>query len=73
MQTHTGTVQTKWKRRESSQSFFFFLMFIFERETERDRASRGGAEREGKRESETGVVNTEPDKGLTPRSHEIMT
>ena len=48
-------------------------MFIFERE----RASGGGAEREGDTESETGsrfrAVSTEPDAGLKLRNREIMT
>ena len=39
--------------------------------------SRGGAEREGDRESEAGsrlwAVSTEPDAGLKPTDHEIMT
>ena len=39
--------------------------------------SRGGAEREGDAESEAGsrlrAVSTEPDAGLEPMNHEIMT
>ena len=39
--------------------------------------SRGGAEREGDTESETGsrlrAVSTEPDTGLEPTNREIMT
>ena len=39
--------------------------------------SRGGAEREGDAESEAGsrlrAVSTEPDVGLKPTNHEIMT
>ena len=39
--------------------------------------SGGGAEREGDTESETGsrlrVVSTEPDVGLEPTDHELMT
>ena len=39
--------------------------------------SRGGAEREGDTESEAGsglsAVSTEPDAGLEPTNHEIMT
>ena len=50
-------------------------MFIFERE--RESMSRGGAEREGDTESEAGsrlwAVSTEPDAGLEPMTHEIMT
>ena len=36
----------------------FFLMFIFERERERVKVSRAGAEREGDRGSEVGSVQT---------------
>ena len=50
-------------------------MFIFEKE--RQRTSRGGAEREGDTESEAGsrvrAVNTEPNAGLEPTDCEIMT
>ena len=50
-------------------------MFIFEKERENE--SRGGAEREGDTESEAGsrlqAVSTEPDTGLEPTNHEIMT
>ena len=35
-------------------TFFFNVLFIFERETERQSASWGGAEREGDAESEAG-------------------
>ena len=39
--------------------------------------SRGGAERDGDTESEAGsrlrAVSTEPDAGLEPMNHEIMT
>ena len=46
-------------------------------EIERQRVSRGGAEREGDTESEAGsrlqAVSTEPDAGLEPTNHEIMT
>ena len=56
-------------------------MFIFERErdreTERQSASRGGAEREGDTEFEAGsricAVNTEPDAGLELTDYEVMT
>ena len=53
-------------------------MLIFEREREREeRESRGGAERGGNTESEAGsrlrAVGTEPDAGLEPMNHEIMT
>ena len=49
-------------------------MFIY---FERERESRGGAEREGDTESKAGsrlwAVSTEPDVGLELRKHEIMT
>ena len=49
------------------------VSFIFER----DIVSRGGAEREGDTESETGsrlpAVSTEPNAGLEPMNREIMT
>ena len=54
-------------------------MFIFERESERerDRVCWGGAEREGDTESEAGyrlqADSTEPHVGLELMSHEIMT
>ena len=52
-------------------------MFVFERERQRQSASREGAEREGDTESESGcrlrAVSTEPDDGLEPMNHEIMT
>ena len=53
-------------------------MFIyFLREGERQSRSRGGAEREGDRESEAGsglrAVSPEPDAGLELVNHEIMT
>ena len=57
--------------------FFFFLVFTYCWERERQSTSRGGAEREGDTESEAGsrlwAVSTEPDAGLEPRNHEIMT
>ena len=44
---------------------------------ERQSMSRGGAEREEDTESKTGsrlrAVSTEPDAGLKPTNHEIMT
>ena len=50
-----------------------FILFLRERE----RARRGGVEREGDTESEAGsrtcTVSTEPDTGLELTSHEIMT
>ena len=48
---------------------FFFLMFIYF-EGEGERESRGGGER-GERESQ--AVSTEPDVGLEPTNHEIIT
>ena len=60
--------------------FFCVCLFIFERERETGREkehSRGGAEREGDRDSEAGsrlqAVSTEPDEGLEPTNQEIMT
>ena len=58
-------------------TFFFkkYIYLFFWRE--RQRASRGGAEREGDTESEAGsslrAVSTEPDAGLELTDHEIMT
>ena len=41
---------------------------------EREPVSRGGAEREGERiPSRLWAVSTEPDLGLEPTDHEIMT
>ena len=52
-------------------------MYIFERGGKRQSASRGGAEREGDREPETGsrllAISTEPDVGLKLTDREIMT
>ena len=52
-------------------------MFIFERERERQRESRGGAEREEDTESKAGsrlwAVSTEPSMGLKLMNYEIMT
>ena len=53
-----------------------FLLFIYlEREKVRERMSRGQAEREA--ESLLGsrlyLLSTEPDVGLEPKKHEIMT
>ena len=49
-------------------SIIFFCVFIFERDTDRQSASRGGAQREGDTEAEAGswlrAVSTEPDAGL---------
>ena len=53
------------------------LFIIFERERERQRASREGAEREGDTESEAGsrlwALRTEPDTGFKLTDCEIMT
>ena len=54
-------------------------MFIFERERERQSTSRGGAERERETQNpkqaprSEKAVRTEPDTGLKPANHEIMT
>ena len=52
-------------------------MFIYFWDKERQSMNRGGAEREGDTESETGsrlwAVSTEPDAGLEPTDREIMT
>ena len=52
-------------------------MFIYFWDRERQSMNRGGAEREGDTESETGsrlwAVSTEPDAGLKLTDHEIMT
>ena len=52
-------------------------MFINFWQGERQSVSREGAEREGDTESEAGsrlrAVSTEPDAGLEPTNHEIMT
>ena len=54
------------KRRKS-----FFLMFIY---FERERASRGGAEREGDGiPSRLRTVIVEPNAELEPRNHETVT
>ena len=51
--------------------------YLFLRERERERANEGGAEREGDTESEAGsrlpAVSTEPDVGLKPTHHAIVT
>ena len=51
---------------------FFFKFIYFERN--RESVSGGGAEREGKRESQTGsMFSTEPNAGLDLTNCEIMT
>ena len=55
------------------ESFFFskFIFIYFEREIE---SKGGGAEREGDRiPSRLCAVSSEPDAGLEPMNHEIMT
>ena len=55
-------------------NFFFTVLLII---IERQSVSRGGAEKEGDTESETGsrlrAVSTEPDAGLKLSNREIMT
>ena len=59
--------------------YIFLNIYLFLRDTERERQSRreGGAEREGDTEYEAGsrlrAVSTEPDAGLEPTNREIMT
>ena len=64
----------------SALSFLFFKflnIYLFLREKERESTSGRGAEREGDTASEAGsrlrAVSTEPDVGLEPTNHEIMT
>ena len=56
---------------------FFFNIYLFLRLRQRQSMSGGGAGREGDTGSETGsrlrAVSTEPDAGLEPTDHEIMT
>ena len=56
---------------------FFKNAFIYFSEKVSESTSRGGAEREGDTESEAGsrlrAVSTEPNAGLKPTNHEIMT
>ena len=53
------------------------LTFIYFGDRERQSMNRGGAEREGDAESETGsrlrAVSPEPDAGFEPTDHEIVT
>ena len=60
-----------------SYSLIFFKYLFISWETERQSASRGGAEREGDTESEAGsrlrAVSTEPDAGLKLTDREIVT
>ena len=52
-------------------------MFIFERETDRQTEHEWGRRREGDSESKAvsrlQAASTEPDAGLEPTNHEIMT
>ena len=51
------TKLTKVARPGSNRAFFFFLMLIYlfrESESEREHVRRGGAEKEGERESQVG-------------------
>ena len=56
---------------------FFFNVYLFLKKRETERASGGGAEREGDPEFEVGsrlrAVSTESDVGLEPMNCEIMT
>ena len=56
---------------------FFSNVFIYFWDRERQSMNGGGAEREGDTESEAGsrlrAVSTEPNTGLKPTDHEIMT
>ena len=58
---------------EGEREFLMFYLFM----RERQRVSRGGAEREGDTESEAGsrlrAVSTEPDTGLELMNHKILT
>ena len=60
-----------------SQSHLFKMFISFLKERERQRASGGGAEREGDTESEAAsrlrAVSTEHNEGLEPTNSEIMT
>ena len=53
------------------------FIYFWERERERQSVSGGGAEQEGSTESKAGsrlpAVSTEPDAGLEPTNHEVMT
>ena len=54
-----------------------FILFLRDRERERQSVSMGGADREGDTESEAGfrlrAVSTEPDTGLELTNCDIMT
>ena len=56
------------------KSLIFFNVYLFLRETERERASRGGAERKGDTESELGSgLCTEPKARHELTDLEVMT
>ena len=58
-------------------NFFNVYLFLRKKETERQSISGGGAEREGDTESvahsRLWAISTQPDAGLEPTNHEIMT
>ena len=64
-----------WESVSCFDWFFFFNIYLFLRE--RQRVTRGGAEREGDTESGAGsslwAVSTEPDAGLKLMNCEFMT
>ena len=75
-------IALKWSQLQLESAFPFIrlvvsLKFIyFEREREREREEEGQREREREREripSSLHVVSREPDSGLEPMNHEIMT
>ena len=57
--------------------FYCFMVYLFSRDRERQSVSGGRTEREGDTESEAGsglrAVGIEPDVGLEPTNHEIVT
>ena len=57
---------------EGCPKMCFLTIFISFGETERDKESRGGAERE-REEDRLHAGSTEPDAGLEPTNREIMT
>ena len=72
---NTEYVQNRWDVFTYISQFLFKCFYLFLRQ--RQSMSRGGAEREGDTESETGsrlwAVSTEPDAGLELTDREIMT
>ena len=81
--TYSGLLskESEWgllsKGSNSSFNLNFFSVYFWERETERQSASGGGAEREGDAESKAGsrlrAVSTESDAGLELTNCEIVT